>query len=341
MMNKKSNRILLVFVLLIFVSFRGLSQTIAVKASVDTNVILIGDQIKLHFELNQPNDFQVNFPVLNDTIIDKIEILDRSKIDTVHVNNNSLLLKQDYLITCFDSGIYEIPAFKFAFKSKNDTLTDTISTRAFYIGVQTMKLDTTNANAIADIKMPMKAPLTIQEVLPYILIGLAIIAVILLLIYFIKKRKKNEPLIKKRTKPKEPANIIALRDLDKIKKEKYWQKGKIKYYHSMITEVLRTYIENRFDIMAMEKTSQEIISSFTNNKLIDDDSFEKLKQILTLADFVKFAKLKPLPDENESSLNNAYQFVLKTKKVVDLSNPEKENIKDKSEIINDKNEKVV
>ena len=331
MMNKKADRILLVFILLIFVSFRGLSQSITVKASVDTNIILIGDQIKLHFEVNQPKDFQVNFPIFNDTIIDKIEILDRSNIDTVIVNNNSLLLKQDYLITCFDSGIYEIPEFKFAFKSKNDTLTDTISTRAFYIGVQTIKLDTTQANAIADIKMPVKAPLTIQEALPYILYTLAIIVFILLVIYFIRKRKKHEPLIKKRTKPKEPANVIALRDLDKIKQEKYWQKGKIKYYHSIITEVLRMYIENRFDIMAMEKTSGEIISEFTNNKLLDEESFEKLKQILTMADFVKFAKLKPLPDENVSSLQNAYQFVFSTKKVINIDNPEKE----------DENEKVI
>lgn len=340
MMSKKANRILLVFVLLIFVSFRGLSQSITVKASVDTNLILIGDQIKLHFEVNQPNDYQVNFPILNDTIVNKIEILSRSQIDTVHINNTSLLLKQDYLITCFDSGIYEIPSFKFTFKSKNDTLTDTLSTRSFYLGVQTIKLDSTKPNAITDIKMPIKAPLTLQEVLPYIYYSLAIIIIILLLIYYLKKRKRNEPLIKKRIKPKEPANVIALRDLDKIKQEKYWQKGKVKYYHSMITEVLRTYIENRFEINAMERTSHEIFSSFTNNKLLDNDSFEKLKQILTLADFVKFAKYKPLPDDNEQSLNNAYKFVLNTKKVVDLYNPEKEeeDKSDKTEIINDKKE---
>ena len=342
MMSKKANRILLVFVLLIFVSFRGLSQSLTVKASVDTNLILIGDQIKLHLELTQPNNFQVNFPIFNDTIIDKIEILDRSNIDTIELDNKSLLLKQEYLITCFDSGIYEIPEFKFAFKSKDDSLTDTLKTRSFYLGVQTLKLDTTQANAIADIKLPIEAPITIQEALPYILYALAIIVFILLVIYFIRKRKKHEPIIKKKIKPKEPANVIALRELDKIKHEKYWQKGKVKYFHSIVTDVLRTYIENRFDIMAMEKTSQEIISSFTNNKLLDDDSFEKLKQILTLADFVKFAKYKPLPDDNEQSLNNAYKFVLNTKKVVDLYNPEKEEDKsDKNEIINDKSEEVV
>lgn len=327
MMNKKTERILLVFILLIFVSFRGLSQSITVKASVDTNVILIGDQIKLHLELTQPNNFQVNFPIFNDTIIDKIEILDRSNIDTVEVNNKLLLLKQDYLITSFDSGIYEIPEFKFAFKSKNDTLADTLYTRSFYIAVQTMKLDTTQANAIADIKLPIEAPITIQEALPYILYALAIIVFILLVIYFIRKRKKHEPILKKKIKPKEPANVIALRELDKIKQEKYWQKGKIKYFHSIVTDVLRTYIENRFDIKAMEKTSQEIISEFTNNNLLEADSYEKLKQILTLADFVKFAKLNPLQDENEASLNNAYEFVNKTKKLVDIDNPEKEEKK--------------
>ncbi|MBE9468560.1 MAG: hypothetical protein IMY72_09625 [Bacteroidetes bacterium] len=341
MMNRKIERILLVFILLIFVSFRGFSQSITVKASVDTNLILIGDQIKLHFELTQPNNFQVNFPNFNDTIIDKIEILERLNIDTVIVNNNLLLLKQDYLITCFDSGIYEIPEFKFAFKSNNDTLSDTISTRSFYIGVQTMKIDTAQANAIADIKLPIEAPITINEALPYILYALAIIVFVLLVIYLIRKRKKHEPILKKKIKPKEPANVIALRDLDKIKHEKYWQKGKVKYFHSIVTDVLRTYIENRFDINAMEKTSQEIISEFTNSNLLEKKSFEKLKQILSLADFVKFAKLNPLIDENEASLNNAYEFVNKTKKVVEIDNPEKDKENEKTEIINDKNKKVV
>jgi len=45
-----------------------------------------------------------------------------------------------------------------------------------------------------------------------------------------------------------------------------------------------------------------------------DDSLldEMLKELLELADLVKFAKEDPLPIDNQTNLNNAYIFVQKT-----------------------------
>lgn len=291
------------------------AQIITVNAKLDTNLILIGDQIGLTLEVSHPKSFELNFPVFNDTIIDKVEIIESSDIDT-SFNDNYLNLKQQYLITCFDSGIYVLPPFNFTFKSEIDGQIDTIKTVPVYLGVQTLKLDTTNA--IADIKVPFEAPVTIKEVLPYILSGLLLAAIVLFIIYYIKKRKKHEPIIKKKVKPRGPAHLIALKELDKLKEKKLWQKNKTKLYHSKLTEIIRVYIEYRFDIMAMEKTTYEILTEFENSGLIEEKTYENLKQMLVLADFVKFAKVNPLPDENEKCLNNAYFFVDKTKPVLKL-----------------------
>ena len=38
-----------------------------------------------------------------------------------------------------------------------------------------------------------------------------------------------------------------------------------------------------------------------------------MKEILEMADFVKFAKLKPAPDDNESAMRNAVSFVEETR----------------------------
>jgi hypothetical protein len=62
----------------------------------------------------------------------------------------------------------------------------------------------------------------------------------------------------------------------------------------------------------MELTSGEILGKLKG--ISDTDySYDNLKQVLLLADFVKFAKYQPLPDENELSLMNAYLFVNNTK----------------------------
>ena len=95
--------------------------------------------------------------------------------------------------------------------------------------------------------------------------------------------------------------------------EKLWQEGKLKLYHSQLTDIIREYIENRFKIQAQELTTDEILFGF-RNIAIDEESKYKLKQILLIADLVKFAKEVPLASENEMSMSNSYDFINGTKR---------------------------
>jgi len=129
-------------------------------------------------------------------------------------------------------------------------------------------------------------------------------------------------------KPKEAPHVIALRELDRIKNEKIWQKDKTKQYYSEVTDVLRNYIEDRFEIRAMEQTTDEIMDSFKYRRdLLSEKSFTNLGQILSIADLVKFAKYKTLPDDDNLTLVNSYFFVNDTKK----EEPKKPEIAEKSE----------
>ena len=121
----------------------------------------------------------------------------------------------------------------------------------------------------------------------------------------------------KKPEPKLPPHEQAIKELDDIKQQKLWQQGRSKEYYTLITETLRRYIVERFGINAMEMTSGEILNLI--HKEADADSvYENLKQIMEVSDFVKFAKLNPLPDENDLSMMNAYLFVNQTK-IVEVS----------------------
>ncbi len=76
---------------------------------------------------------------------------------------------------------------------------------------------------------------------------------------------------------------------------------------------MRQYIQNRFNMLAMESTSYEILETFGRTGLINIELQEKIHQLLVTGDFVKFAKSIPKPNENEMNMKNAYDFVLKTK----------------------------
>jgi len=288
------------------------AQRIKATASIDSTNILLGDQVKLFLEIDHPKNVDIEFPQVPDTLLEKIEVLNRSGIDTFEHDDESFQKQiQSYLITSFDSGTYRIPPYWF--KLDLDGHIDSVPSNGVTLRVHSIPIDTTRGPT--DIKMPYDAPLTLKEVTPYILGIILIGAILFFILYSIKRKKQNKPIFTLPKKPKEPAHIIALRELDRIKSEKLWQKGKTKQFYSEVTEALREYIEDRFEIQAMEQTSDETIERFRARPgLLKDKTFENLSQILKLADLVKFAKYKPLPDDDNMALVNAYFFVNDTKK---------------------------
>ena len=287
------------------------AQQIRATARLDSTNILIGDQIKLFLEIDYPKNVTIDFP--QELSLDSlIEVLGKSKTDTVQIENSELEKQiRSYTITSFDSGSYRIsPQW---FKINVNGTVDSVPTNGVSLHVYSMEIDTTRG--LTDIKMPYSAPLTLKEVTPYILGILLLGAIIFLALYSIKRKKKNKPFFALPVKPKEPPHVIALRELDRIKSEKIWQKDKTKQYYSEITDVLRTYIEDRFEIRAMEQTTDEILDSFRYSKdLINEKNYRNLSQILSVADLVKFAKYKTLPDDDNLTLVNSYFFVNETKK---------------------------
>ena len=142
-----------------------------------------------------------------DTIVEFIEVLDRSKIDTFEGENDDFeKLIQTFTITCFDSGAYRIPPYWFNIEV--DGINDSIpSIWSYLAGLQ--HADRHNHGTPTDIKMPYDAPLSLKEVTPYILGVILAGAILFFILYSIKRKKKNQPIFAKPAKPKEPAHIVA------------------------------------------------------------------------------------------------------------------------------------
>ncbi|HOT13770.1 MAG TPA: hypothetical protein PK252_03310 [Bacteroidales bacterium] len=286
--------------------------TISVDARFDSAQILIGDQMYLNMVVTQPVGVKVMFPVFTDSIVSKIEVLSSLPADTTHIDANNIKVTKKYLVTCFDSGLYQTQPLKFAFF--NGTTTDTLVSAPIMLAVNTLQVK--DPSKIADIKGVIEIPLTLKEILAYTGIGLAILLAILLIAYVIWRWKTHKPILGIFAKPAEPAHVIALRELERIQREKLWQRGFIKEYYSGITDAVRTYIEARFEVPAMESTSEEIISRLKTIDVIEKSLITKLTEMFSLADLVKFAKMEPAPNENENIWAVAYDFVKNTIPVV-------------------------
>jgi len=306
---RKSGKFLFVLLFLIHYSFLlSTAQDIRVSAKADATIIRIGEQTKLHLHVEAPVDARVTFPLIPDTIT-KIEILNRAKIDTVKsADGKQNIYDQAITITAFDSGYYPIPPFVFQYSRNGKAGTDSIMTEAMLFTVNTIPVDTTQA--IKEIKQPLDIPFSFREALPYILIGLAVIALIIFVVYMTRRSKKKEPGVKVFV-PKRPAHEIALEELRKLEAEKLWQSGYYKKYHSGVSDIVRAYIEHRFNIPALEHTTDETLDALKGK--LEPLAKEKLQYILQTADFVKFAKAQPIATENEMCMTNAYAFVEMTR----------------------------
>jgi hypothetical protein len=276
----------------------------------DTNTIMVGDQVYLHLMLTAPKGTKVNWPQLKDTIISEIEILEKSKIDSsLTADKSNIVLHQALKITSFDSGYYAIPPFRFEYSNPGNAMKQFTETEAVLLSVHTVPVDL--SKEIRDIKGPMKAPFTFREALPWI-IGLLLTAGLgYFIFYYLKKRKKAEPVFRAPVKIKVPPHQIALDALENLRNKKLWQSGQVKEYHTELTDIIRDYIFNKFAIHAPELTSDEILSAL-NYTATEPSARQKLNETFVVADLVKFAKLRPLPVEHDATLNNAIDFVKAT-----------------------------
>jgi hypothetical protein len=109
-----------------------------------------------------------------------------------------------------------------------------------------------------------------------------------------------------------PPHVWALKELDKLQNDKLWQTGEVKNYYSRLTDIARTYIELRYKIPAMEKTTDELMTSM-HKGILKQSLKKELNEVLALSDFVKFAKAQPDFIENENSLKIVKDFIDKTK----------------------------
>lgn len=299
-----------IFLLLLLVSFatqNAAAQSVTVEAKIDSLQILIGEQVKIELEVTADAKQIVVFPHFADTLVRGIEVLEATKIDTQYVNNKQrILLTQKYIVTSFDSALYYIPPIPVLVDNQE------YKSNPLALKVYTVPVDVSQPDAFYGPKDIMKAPFAWEDWHGLIAMSFLAIPLLILLIYFIIRIRDNKPIIRKiKVEPKIPPHIQAMKEIERVKTEKTWQKGDSKAYYTELTDIIRNYIFGRFGFNALEMTSSEIIE-----KLIDineKEDISELKELFQTADLVKFAKHNPLMNENDANLISAIEFINETK----------------------------
>ena len=298
------------------------APSISSRLSADT--IMIGDRITLTIEVEKDMMQHIAFPSFDFKRLDEkegeskepsIEVIHDFAPDTIPQEGRRVLLRKRYEMAVYDEGIYKLERAQVLYADKN--IVDTLfADREEKFFVKTFQIDST-MTTVRDLKPQKTLKLRFAEISGYLDIALGVLLLLALAIYilvrYLHKRGKHLSDFFKPAPPV-PAHIIAIRALEKLHAEKLWQNDKHKLYYSGLSDILRTYLAGRFEVGAMEMTTDEIVDALRSIE-IEQKSKMDLLSVLRDADLVKFAKATPEAEENELTYNKAYYFVENTKPI--------------------------
>lgn len=284
------------------------SQNLTLKP--DKHEIKLGEQIKVCVVLSAPDSAALQMPLSVDIMPREVMIVEEFDADTSFYSDagkNLIEINKKFIITSFDTGVHEV-IFPPAHVDGKEVNAD-----KFFIAVEDTEVDP-EAN-FADAKPSEEFPYTVKEILliigKYLLIAWAVVIFIAVITYFLGKDKKSE-FEDVPEEPKTPPHITALEAIAQLEKSELLEKGKYKKYHIKLSLISRRYLEDRFEVSALESTTNEIKAQLRAVS-IEGRLKETLVRSLSISDLAKFAKVIPTLSENDFAVKAAKEFIEETK----------------------------
>ena len=286
--------------------------------------VLVADQLEYGFTLEGvTTETRLAFPDYSRASNDTLTLVRGWKLDTLRTDRKkgTVDIRGTVVLAPFEAGTYHLPPV-WVQRTVGDKV-DTLEFEAPELEVKTMPVDTSTFIP-HDIKGQIGYPLTFGEVLPWVLGGLALCALVLLCVRLYRNRSRKED-----AGPKDPPYVVALRKLDRYRGDRYWAPDQQKAFYSGVTDALKEYMEARFGVDAPEMTTAELFDALKSEKDITPATHADLKDLFERADFVKFAKHLASDSENATVLPVAVKFVTDTyQSQLEEEQPAKEEGKD-------------
>ncbi|MDE5623698.1 MAG: hypothetical protein K2I62_03655 [Alistipes sp.] len=290
------------------------AQQPSVTARIEPDSVMIGDRFDYVIEVEKDLVQTVAFPVFEPAADNRFfELVEELPVDTLRRDGRRILLSKRYRLAAFEEGHHDLGPAEILYADKN--IVDTLRTaERLQLDVATFEIDSTS-HSIYDLKPQYDLPFRVGEISGYLLRTLLdvvlLAAAIWALLRYLKKRGATLGGLFAPA-PALPPHVEAIQALEELHHRKLWQNNRHKQYYSGLTDILRTYIARRWEVGAMEMTTDEIVEALRPLDLPDKARID-LTTLLRDGDLVKFAKATPNGEANENAYLKAYYFVEETK----------------------------
>lgn len=277
-----------------------------VVTEVDRNEIKIGDEFHLsltfsHLEevtiLEKGHAFDLGQFVIRNIEPQEPETLPGGRIQE----------KTVYTLATFFTGEYEIPALDIRFQTGDGNIGQ-FKTQPITIHVRSLTPSESEDLDIRDIKEPLLISGASRIWIVFLSLLLLGLMAFLVWYFYFRKKESLEP-----EAPPLPPHILALQRLAALRERTdLIEAKKFKEYSTLLSEIIRHYIEQRWFISAMDLTSYEIVEEMRPLRL-DENIQKAFSDFFDTCDLIKFAKHEPQSDELNRYIDTAVDLVERTK----------------------------
>lgn len=293
---------------------------VTVSGTLTGDSLVLGSQTTLELRVTGAGSTPLRFPTLEELTNGPVEAL-AIHFDTVRNKKKEITeIIQQVTLTSFDAGQWPVTAIILA--GDSTAYEAFMPADSLYLTVvYAAEADTNNIVVKEDAKA-LKEPYTFWEIFRWVLLALAVAAMVALLVWILKRRKAHKPVVALPKLRQVPADSKALSELETLRRKELWQKGRIKRYYTELTDIVRRYLRNQCGMNAAEMTTKQTLAAFHRTADWNADAEQLLRQLLERADMVKFAKSQPASHEHDEAMQNAMDFVNRVAQQHRLNHPE-------------------
>jgi len=278
-----------------------------VHVRLDKTKITIADTVLLQLEATLQAGYEIQMPKV-DKALENFGMVDWSNLDKRLDDKNNVVTTYQYRLEPLLSGKYDIPAFTFQFHDANDpNAAHELASEPIAVEVTSLLGDQRANLVIEDIEGVVEMPKAASRWWLWALLvpGIAAAAAAWLLL----RRRRTKQLVR----IFRPAHELAYARLRTLVAENLVEQGRIPEFYERISGILRHYIEDRFDLHAPERTTEEFLDELRYAQTLAPADKSVLEEFLTHCDLVKFARHDPTTDQVQQTFDLVKDVIERTK----------------------------
>ncbi len=314
---RKRELLLLAFLLIVVLALALPAQAaegINATLTASQTELTVGDPVQLTLAVTHPAGSQVIFPKL-DQQWGQFEVQNQASVTTVTNPDGTQTTTQIITVTLFDLGSFETPALPLTISTGQGQVTEEIAPSVSLTVTPTRAQDDT---ALKDIRP--QAEMKVSSPWP-------MLAAVLLAVlagagggWWLYRRWRGRSLFG--AVVNRPPYQVAFAELARIAALRLPEQGQFKEHYTLVTNCLRTYLEQQFNLHVFERTTFEL-KTILRGSVLPSDQTRQLLDLFSDSDLVKFAKVTPELDEAYLLLERAHRLVEITRPAPETSDDEK------------------